>query len=182
VIAVSGCSTCSTAPPAAEGCGMAFRKPQQHFEAASAAQGRRTAGPPAQPTPAGIWLQSPQAMRRLYFNHSGNAHRLASGTTDASRHTAPATTGDATLVPDSERQPPSMRLPITSLPYATTSGCVCTQSTLIGDVVMTNRLQRGCPSRPCHMPPRWEKNAALSSGTAHSSGTAQAWSAGSCVS
>ena len=39
------------------------------------------------------------------------ADRLSSGTTLASRHTAPATTGDATLVPLSERQPPPMRLP-----------------------------------------------------------------------
>jgi hypothetical protein len=47
----------------------------------------------------------------------------SSGTTLARRQTAPATTGEATDVPDSERQPPWMRLPITSRPYATTSGC-----------------------------------------------------------
>ena len=50
------------------------------------------------------------------------AHR-GSGTTLASRQTAPATTGDATEVPDRLRQPPWMRLPRTSRPYATTSGC-----------------------------------------------------------
>ena len=51
-----------------------------------------------------------------------SAH-LGSGTTLASRHTAPATTGDATDVPDRLRQPPWIRLPSTSRPYATTSGC-----------------------------------------------------------
>ena len=49
---------------------------------------------------------------------------LATGTTLASRHTAPATTGDATLVPDRLLQPPWILLPNTSLPYATTSGCM----------------------------------------------------------
>ena len=41
----------------------------------------------------------------------------------ASRQTAPATTGEATLVPDRDLQPPWILLPITSLPYAMTSGC-----------------------------------------------------------
>ena len=50
-------------------------------------------------------------------------HLLATGTTLASRHTAPATTGDATLVPDRLLHPPWILLPSTSLPYATTSGC-----------------------------------------------------------
>mmetsp|Transcript_10378 Transcript_10378/g.26613 ORF Transcript_10378/g.26613 Transcript_10378/m.26613 type:complete len:206 (+) Transcript_10378:1712-2329(+) len=48
--------------------------------------------------------------------------RASAGTTDASRHTAPATTGDATLVPLSVRQPPWILLPDTSFPYAVTSG------------------------------------------------------------
>lgn len=48
--------------------------------------------------------------------------RWLSGTMDASSATAPATTGDATDVPDRERQPPPMRLPCTSRPYAMTSG------------------------------------------------------------
>ena len=48
--------------------------------------------------------------------------RSAAGTTEASSATAPVTTGDATEVPDSERQPPCILEPHTSLPYATTSG------------------------------------------------------------
>lgn len=48
---------------------------------------------------------------------------MAAGTTLASRHTAPATTGEATLVPDRLLQPPWILLPSTSRPYATTSGC-----------------------------------------------------------
>lgn len=66
-------------------------------------------------TSAATWMTVMSVMTVLYL--------LAAGTTLASRHTAPATTGDATLVPDRLLQPPWMRLPITSLPYATTSGC-----------------------------------------------------------
>jgi hypothetical protein len=44
------------------------------------------------------------------------------GSVDASSAAAPATTGEATDVPDSCRHPPSMRAPDTSLPKATTSG------------------------------------------------------------
>ena len=50
-------------------------------------------------------------------------HLCSSGTVDARRQTAPATTGEATDVPDRLRQPPCILLPITSRPYATTSGC-----------------------------------------------------------
>ena len=39
------------------------------------------------------------------------SHRFSSGTVLDSRQTAPATTGDATLVPLRERQPPPMREP-----------------------------------------------------------------------
>ena len=45
-----------------------------------------------------------------------NCHLLAWGTMLASRHTAPATTGEATLVPDRDLQPPWILLPITSRP------------------------------------------------------------------
>lgn len=48
--------------------------------------------------------------------------RVAASRADASTHSAPATTGAATDVPDSDRQPPPMADPCTSLPYATTSG------------------------------------------------------------
>lgn len=68
---------------------------------------------------------------------------FSTGTVLASRQIAPATTGEATLVPESERQPPWILLPITSLPYATTSGCsiyslasegsASRPSTLVGD-------------------------------------------------
>lgn len=54
---------------------------------------------------------------------SEEAHLLAAGTTLANKHTAPATTGEATLVPDRLLQPPCILLPSTSRPYATTSGC-----------------------------------------------------------
>ncbi len=40
-----------------------------------------------------------------------HTHLFSRGTTLASRHTAPATTGEATLVPLRLRQPPLMRLP-----------------------------------------------------------------------
>jgi hypothetical protein len=49
-------------------------------------------------------------------------HRRSSGTVLASRHTAPATTGLATLVPLRLRQPAVILLPVTSLAYAITSG------------------------------------------------------------
>ena len=41
-------------------------------------------------------------------------HLSRSGTTEANKVTAPATTGDATDVPDRERQPPDILLPNTS--------------------------------------------------------------------
>lgn len=40
----------------------------------------------------------------------------------ASSATAPATTGEATDVPDNDRQPPLTLLPFTWLPYVTISG------------------------------------------------------------
>lgn len=46
----------------------------------------------------------------------------SAGRVDASSAAAPATTGEATEVPLSCLQPPSMRAPETSLPNATTSG------------------------------------------------------------
>ncbi|KAJ0524090.1 hypothetical protein HanIR_Chr10g0500741 [Helianthus annuus] len=45
-----------------------------------------------------------------------------SGITLTSRHTTPATTGLATLVPDNVLQPVLIFDPIISRPYATTSG------------------------------------------------------------
>ena len=49
-------------------------------------------------------------------------HRFSTGTTDASSVTAPATTGDATDVPLRLLHPPAIFDPMTSRPYATTSG------------------------------------------------------------
>ena len=51
----------------------------------------------------------PQHSRQ--HNATPSTHRFSSGTVLDSRHTAPATTGEATLVPLSERQPPPMREP-----------------------------------------------------------------------
>ena len=65
----------------------------------------------------------PNPKKKTTPERARKAHLRSSGTTLASRQTAPATTGDATEVPDRLRQPPWMRLPITSRPYATTSGC-----------------------------------------------------------
>ena len=48
--------------------------------------------------------------------------RLLSGMTLTSKHTTPATTGLATLVPDKLLQPVLILDPIISRPYATTSG------------------------------------------------------------
>ena len=50
------------------------------------------------------------------------SHRRSRGTTDARSVTAPATTGDATDVPERLRHPPAIFDPITSRPYATMSG------------------------------------------------------------
>ena len=50
------------------------------------------------------------------------SHLFSWGTVDASSVTAPATTGLATEVPLRLRHPPWILLPITSRPYATTSG------------------------------------------------------------
>ena len=48
--------------------------------------------------------------------------RRAAGTADARRATPPATTGDATDVPLRARHPSPILEPMTSRPYATTSG------------------------------------------------------------
>ena len=62
-------------------------------------------------------------MPNVQLQQQGQGYLLAAGTTLAKRHTAPATTGEATLVPDRLLQPPCILLPNTSRPYATTSGC-----------------------------------------------------------
>ena len=52
-------------------------------------------------------------------------HRLRSSSiVDARSVTAPATTGEATEVPERLRHPPRILLPMASLPYATTSGLI----------------------------------------------------------
>ena len=60
---------------------------------------------------------------KLLLTLQQGSHLCSSGTVEARRQTAPATTGEATDVPDRLRQPPCILLPITSRPYATTSGC-----------------------------------------------------------
>lgn len=42
----------------------------------------------------------------------------------ASKVTAPATTGEATLVPDNDRHPPFILEPRTAVPYVTISGLI----------------------------------------------------------
>ena len=68
-------------------------------------------------------LPMSRLLLRLPVGVKRTRHLRSSGTVDARRQTAPATTGEATDVPDRLLQPPCILLPMTSRPYATTSGC-----------------------------------------------------------
>ena len=82
------------------------------------------------PAPCAYIDESPAEFRRTApstsacFMEAGfkMSHLFSWGTVDASSVTAPATTGLATEVPLRLRHPPWILLPITSRPYATTSG------------------------------------------------------------